>query len=96
MPADTHQIGRQIAEDEILALLIGLLDDPADGEATILADAGVDENVLGALWDAVCEEFAERTLGPEFDAEVLEPTMTLRAAAHAMVALLRSPSHDRS
>jgi hypothetical protein len=96
VPTDTHQVDPKIGEDEILALLYGLLDDPADGEGATLAESGVDEEALGALWDAVCEEFAERTVGLQFDAGMLEPSMTLREAARAMVVLLRSRSHDRS
>lgn len=96
MPAETHQGGRPTTEDDVLSLLYGLLDDPAGGEETTLAEVGIDEAGVALLWDAVCEEFAERSLAPELDPELVDPAMTLRATARTMAALLRATIHGRN
>jgi hypothetical protein len=40
----------------------------------------------------VCEEFGERTLGPEINPDLLDPAMTVAAAA-AMAAEIASGAH---
>lgn len=94
-PAETHQLGHQVAAEDVLDLLLALLGECADvrGDWT-LASLGVDDEALSALWDAVCEEFAERTLGPELDPGTLEETMTLEAAAQLMARLLAESGDD--
>ncbi len=37
---------------------------------------------------AICEEFGERSLGPELDPGVLDVSLTIEAAAAAMASLL--------
>jgi hypothetical protein len=93
MPGETHQIGYDIHADSVLALLQVLLGPSEVDETggTILADLGIDDYGLMDLWQAVCEEFGERTLGPEIDPDLLHPAMTVAAAAAAMAAEL---THD--
>ena len=68
-----------------MALLQVLLDPPeADESGTAtLADLGIDDGGALDLWQAVCEEFGERTLGSEVDPDLFDPTMTVVAAAMA-------------
>ena len=40
------------------------------------------------LWQAICEEFGERTLGPEIDPDLIYPAMTVAAVVGAMAAQL--------
>ena len=90
MPAETHRRGSEIEMEDVRALLEVLLYDAATeqvGNGT-LASRGVGADELYDLWDAVCEEFGERTLGPEIDPAELNPCMTLEEAATAMVRLL--------
>ena len=92
MPAETHSLGCGIEVDDVLTVLEALLDDPSAkmiGDST-LESLGVATAELYDLWDAVREEFGERTLGPEIDLSELDPSMTLEAAAAAMVRLLGS------
>jgi hypothetical protein len=67
MPGETHLIGCDIDADTIMALLQVLLDLPEENEpgGTTLADLGIDDYGALDLWQAVCEEFGERRLGPE-------------------------------
>jgi hypothetical protein len=95
MPAETHSLGCGIEVDDVLTLLEALLDDPSAktiGDST-LESLGVATAELYDLWDAVREEFGERTLGPEIDLGELDPSMTLEAAAAAMVRLLPADNH---
>ena len=89
MPAETHQLGREPDAEHVLVLLQTLLDDPTGGagEAS-LASLGVDDAGLVDLWEVVCEELCERTLGPEIDDGDLDPSMSLRTAAEVMTRLL--------
>ena len=85
MPGETHQVIPDIDADTVMALLQALLD-PPDGDdsgTATLADLGIDDRGALDLWQAVCEEFGERTLGPEIDPDLLDPTMTVAAAAMA-------------
>lgn len=95
MPGETHQISHNIDADAIMALLQVLLDPPEDSESggTTLADLGIDDDEALDLWQAVCEEFGERTLGSEIDPDLLDPTMTVAAAAAAMAAELARGVH---
>ena len=89
MPAETHQHGRAADAETISALLCALLSDEDDVvEDAVLSDLGVGADDFGALWDAVREELAERTVGPELDPSDLDPQMTVAEAAKAMAALL--------
>ena len=88
MPAETHQQGRAADAETISVLLGALLSDDDVAEDTVLSDLGVGADDLGDLWDAVREELAERTVGPELDPSDLDPQMTVTAAALAMASLL--------
>ena len=89
MPAETHQQGRTADAETISVLLGALLSGDDDiAEDTALSDLGIGVDDLGDLWDAVREELAERTVGPELDPSDLDPQMTVAAAALAMASLL--------
>ena len=88
MPAETHQQGRTADAETISVLLGALLSDDDVAEGTVLSDLGVGADDVGDLWDAVREELAERTVGPELDPSDLDPQMTVAEAAKAMASLL--------
>lgn len=95
MPAETHQLGRSLDPEGMAELLITLLDPDIDSpDETTLADCGVGAGDVDRLWDAVCEEVAERTVSPDLEPGTLDPGMTVRAAAEAMVALLVEEHDD--
>ena len=95
MPAETHQMGRHLEPATVLELLFALLADATNTDATsTLASLGVDEEELVAMWDAVCEEFAERALGPEPEPGMFDVSLTPEAAASAMAQLLEKASPD--
>ena len=85
MPGETHQIIQDIDADTVMALLHVLLDRPDGDDSGIvtLAVLGIDGGDALDLWQTVCEEFGERTLGSEIDPDLLDPTMTVAAAAMA-------------
>jgi len=95
MPGETHQVIPDINADAVMALLHVLLDPPDGDDSGIvtLADLGFDGDDALDLWHAVCEEFGERTLGSEIDLDLLDPTMTVAAAAAAMAAELGNGCH---
>lgn len=95
MPGETHQIIQDIDPDTVMALLQVLLDPPEGDESgtVTLADLGIDDDGALDLWQAVCEEFGERTLGSEIDPDLLDPTMTVVTAAAAMAAKLANSCH---
>ena len=95
MPGETHQIIQDIDANTVMALLQVLLD-PPDGDdsgTATLADLGIDDGGALDLWQTVCEEFGERTLGSEIDPDLLDPTMTVVTAAAAMTAELTNGCH---
>jgi hypothetical protein len=95
MPGETHQIGYDIDADSVLALLqvlLGLSEVDVTGDTT-LAGLGIDDYGAMDLWQAVCEEFSERTLGPEIDPDLFDPAMTVATAAAAMAAELTHGGH---
>jgi hypothetical protein len=95
MPGETHQIIQDIDADTVMALLQVLLD-PPDGDdsgTATMADLGIDDRGALDLWQAVCEEFGERTLGSEIDPNLLDPTMTVVTAAAAMATELAIGCH---
>jgi len=98
MPAETHQLGQAVGADDVVELICGLLGDQDQtgvaGATATLAELGVSAESLGDLWDAVCEEFAERALGPEVDPDFLDPSMSVHDAAIAMTVVLRAGSFD--
>jgi len=96
MPAETHQQGRTTDAESVLDLLRFLLSDQGDGagEDVTLSELGVDADSLAVLWDAVRDEFAERTVGPEIDLGDLDPSTTLAAAANTMASLLEGADDD--
>ena len=95
MPGETHQIIQDIDPDTVMALLQVLLDPPEGDESgtVTLADLGIDDDGALDLWQAVCEEFGERTLGSEIDPDLLDPTMTVVTAVAAMAAKLANSCH---
>lgn len=94
MPAETHQRGRHACAQSVLELLVTLLEDSFEVRAdSTLPSLGVDNECLLALWDAVCEEFAERALGPEIEPDAIEASMTLETAARIMARLLEEGRH---
>jgi len=93
MPAETHQHGRTADAETISVLLCALLSDEDDVvEDSVLADLGVGAGDFGALWDAVREELAERTVAPDIDSPDLDSHMTVAEVAKTMAALLGSAS----
>lgn len=90
MPSETHQVIPDIDADTVKASVHVLLDPPDEDDSSIvtLADLGIDEGGALDLWQAACAEFGERTLGSEIDPDLLDPTMTVEAAATAMAAEL--------
>ncbi|MDA8276287.1 MAG: hypothetical protein M0029_13090 [Actinomycetota bacterium] len=98
MPAETHQRGWGVRPDEVVELLCAVLDGVTADEAgsVSLAAVGVDEEGLAALWDTVCEELAERDLGPELQADGLKVSMTLVQAANVLSELLHDASGNAS
>jgi len=89
MPAETHQHGMSADAETISVLLCALLSDEDDvAEDTVLADLGVGAGNFGALGDAVGEELAERTVGPDIDSLELDSQMTVAEVAKTIAALL--------
>jgi|SRR5579875_2001056 len=89
MPAETHQHGLPADANIVATLLCALLgDDDEITEETVLADLGLDTGDLHNLWDAVREELAERTVGPEIDLGDFDPQMTVSETAQIMASLL--------
>ncbi len=95
MPGESHQTSHETDADTIMALLQVLLDPPEDCEpdSTTLDDLDIDDDGVLDLWQAVCAEFDERTLGSEIDRDLLDPAMTVAAATVAMAAELASGVH---
>lgn len=66
MPAETHQFGNDVDAGLILDLLVTLVGVEEDeGAADLpLGSVGVDDDVAVLhLWDAVAEEYGERSVG---------------------------------
>lgn len=95
MPAETHQLGRHVDAEGIAELLISLLerDTPLSADVT-LAECGLGDDDVHWLWEAVCEEFSERTLSPELGAGALLPGMTIGRAAAVMAGMLADGGDD--
>ena len=98
MPAETHRHGSGANVDEIAQPLWSLVEDaelePPETEERTLAELGVDAVGLLDLWEAVCEEFGERSPGPEFNPTLFELTMTPEAAGQVMANLLDRQAVD--
>lgn len=91
MPAGTHQHGRSADPSDIIVLLSALLDTNAYElpKDTTLASLGLEHDPeLWDLWDAVREEFGERSLGSIDGGEALDRSMTVEEAAVVMARLL--------
>lgn len=92
MPAETHQLGCNADPGEVEALLWMLIGDPEIEDPTAatmtLAELGIDAIAMADLWAAVCEEFGERSLGPEIDPGALDPNVTVAVAAGTMASRL--------
>ena len=94
MPAETHQLAEPPSLDDIVDLIVSLLDtDPLEASTTSLAEAGVENDLdLLHLWQAVAEEYGERTLG-DFDVDFGgEPPRTIEELADAWLTVLGGPS----
>ena len=89
MPAETHLHGKTADTETVTMLLCTMLSDDDDvTEDTVLADLGLDTADLGALWDAVRDELADRTVGPEVDLGELDLQMTVSEAARVIASFL--------
>ena len=99
MPAETRRHGRTAGAATVAVLLRALLGDKGDVAAdAALSNLGVGAHDIGALRDAVNEEPAERTVGPDLDPSDLDPSdldpqLTAAESAEAMVSLLTSAGH---
>lgn len=99
MPAETHQQGRRADSTRVAEFLAVLLDvsggavEDSDALPT-LAGCGVAVEDHGWLWEAVCEEFAERSLTPEWEPGDLDLAMTLDEAAEVMAQALGGGGED--
>lgn len=94
MPAETHQLAEPPSLDDLVDFIASLLDtDPSVASTTSLAEAGVEDDLdLLHLWQAVAEEYGERTLG-EFDFDFGgEPPHTIEELADAWLRALGGPS----
>ena len=94
MPAETHQLAEPPSLDDLVDFIASLLDtDPSEASTTSLAEAGVEDDLdLLHLWQAVAEEYGERTLG-DFDADFCgEPPHTVEELADAWLMALGGPS----
>lgn len=92
LPAETHQHGSHPATSgEVLDLLLISLGShaPTCPSETTLEELGLTgEDDVWELWDCVCEEFAERSLGPELDPSVWPMSITLEQLAVIMASTL--------
>ena len=109
MPAETRRHGRTAGAATVAVLLRALLSDKGDVAAdSALSNLGVGAHDIGALRDAVNEEPAERTVGPDLDPSDLDPSnldpsnldpsdldpqLTAAESAETMVSLLTSAGH---
>ena len=99
MPAETRQHGRTASAATVAVLLCALLSDKGYVAAdAALSNLGVGAHDIGALRDAVNEEPAERTVGPDLDPSDLDPSdldpqLTAAESAETMVSLLTSAGH---
>jgi len=89
MPAETHRQGDPVAEDavlEFLACLIGV--DPESAAAAPLARFDLDNELsIVALWQAIHDEFGERSLGDvDLDDEVPATLGDIARLAHQTLA----------
>ncbi len=95
MPAETHQLGREVDHRSVLDLLVTMLGEDSEANAHATFESlGIQNEDLPAVWRAVCEEYAERALAPDLDPGILESSMTLESAAHIMVRLLSGKAPD--
>lgn len=96
MPAETHQRGRAACPDDVVEFLCFLLGDldVEQADSTSLADADVDDLGIADLWHLVCEELAERSLGPELPLELVDPSVSIRRTAAVMAAVLEGAGGD--
>lgn len=96
MPAETHQFGRVVDPAIVAEYLHALLDDESDSDeaGVALAAFGVHDEDIEWLWEAVCDEFAERTLGPELEPGLIVPDLTIDEAAARIAAVLGRGSRD--
>ncbi|MCB0976552.1 MAG: hypothetical protein KDB02_03755 [Acidimicrobiales bacterium] len=90
MPAETHQFGNDVDTGlilELLATLVGVDDGDADLGGIPLDSVGVDDDVAVLhLWDAVAEEYGERSVGEvELDGELPSTLGELAELFHAQL-----------
>ena len=90
MSTKTNQLGSRAVVERVAALVWALLGDPGGDESpsATLAALGVRAGEVLDLWEAVCVEFGDRTLGAEIDPGELNTSMTLEVAAATMAKLL--------
>lgn len=93
MPAETHSHHELAGPDAVLELLANLLDVDGDAAAAELADLGVDDDLgIYSLWEEVCGELAERTVG-ELDVDEAR-VRTLGDLAAVFTVALHQPAPD--
>lgn len=97
MPAETHQKGRRADPAivaEFLAAVLGVdFQEAGVTEGVTLQECGVTVEDIDWLWEAACEDLGERSLAPDFDIDVLRPSMSLLEAAEVMAATF-SPGRE--
>lgn len=99
VPAETHQLGRDFDAAVVAEFLRALLDGESHGgrdDDVTLAELGVSDDDADWLWEAVCDEFAERTVGPEPEPGLISPAMTIGEAAARITTLLEEGDGDGS
>jgi hypothetical protein len=93
VPAETHSHHELAGPDAVLDLLANLLDLDGDVGSIELAELGVDDDLgLFSLWEAVCGELAERTVG-ELDVDDAR-VRTLGDLAAVFALALRQTADD--
>ena len=92
MPAETHRHAEAVTAADVIALLCAVIDADAIEVDSTLRDIGlVDELDVFSFWDAVREEYAERSLSDPDVSELLE-AVTVRDLISAVVRLLDTSS----
>lgn len=92
MPAETHRHAEAVTAADVIDLLCAVTGAEDIEVGSILRDIGfVDELDVFSFWDAVVEEFAERSLSNPDVSELLE-AVTVRDLISAVVRLLDASS----
>lgn len=79
---------------KLLQVLLGSDESTVGREGATLARCGVTVEDIDWLWEAVCEELAERGLVPELEHGALDLSMTVEEVAAVMAAALAGEDDD--